>query len=289
MPPPPPEPKPPGIGARRRASQTDIRAILDEPPEPGAIREPRAIVPQPKQTWPGIPGLPIDYRVTVPASAITAPTLPASPEPTSLGVPSDEKPSLAPPSATPEAAALVASRADADRLRAKVAELERDARAVAETKTVSYPPAKVDRSPTPPLVSVPPDGSVESLRKALTKLILGIAAVVALLGTPLAIWVSNIAAEAKTRAERASTQVAQASTEADAAKAKASTNAKDAAATEREFRQYRANMRELMRLQGVEIPKSEGDPEPADLKPYAPLCPAGKVCTGAQLIITRPL
>lgn len=283
MPPSPPDPKQAGIGV--------LRVILDEPPEPGAIREPRAIVPQRKQTWPGIPtlstpGLPLDYRPTAPASALTAATLPAQ---AGIRIPSDEKPSLPPPSATPEQAANVALRARAEAAEAKAAELERQDRVRQESRQVSYPPAKVDRSPAPPLVSVPPDGSVESLRKALTRLVLGAAALLTLLGAPLAIWVSNVAAEAKSRAERATTQVAQASTDADAAKARASSNAKDAAATEREFRQYRSNMRELMRLQGVEIPKSDGDPEPADLKPYAPLCPAGKVCTGPQLILTRSL
>lgn len=242
----------------------------------------------------GAPGLPLDYRPTTPASALTAPTLPAKAETTGIRFTEDETTPRSrvdgpPLSATPEQASNVALRARAEAAEAKTAELERRERVRQETRQASYPPAKIDRSPTPPVVSIPPDGSVASLRKAITRLILGVAALLALLGTPLAIWVSNVAAEAKARSERASAQVAQASTEADAAKAKASTNAKDAAATEREFRQFRSNMRELMRLQGVEIPKNEGDPEPADLKPYAPLCPAGKVCTGPQLILTRCL
>ncbi len=148
MPPSPPDPKQTGTGARR---QTDIRVILDEPPEPGAIREPRAIVPQRRQTFPGIPGLPIEYASTMRAPSLTAPTLPAKADPTGIRIPSDEaapQPSLAPPSATPDAAALVASRADAERLRTKVAELERNARAVADTKTVSFPPP-VMPSPAP--------------------------------------------------------------------------------------------------------------------------------------------
>ncbi len=279
------------------------RLVLDQTPEEQVVKQRRFDEPRRRSTLtsfpdvriPVAPTAPLEYRPTVAAGALTAPTLPVKPEPTAVRFTEDETTPRSrvdgpPLSATPEQASNVALRARAEAAEAKTAELERRERVRQETRQVSYPP-RVDRSsePTPPVVSIPPDGSVASLRKAITRLVLGVAALLALLGAPLAIWVSNVAAEAKSRAERASSQVAQASNEADAAKAKASTNAKDAAATEREFRQFRANMRELMRLQGVEIPKNEGDPEPADLKPYAPLCPSGKVCTGPQLILTRSL
>ncbi len=302
--PPPPQIKPGAEVRLRQPSKPELASAEVDRTVGGAENQRRFDEPRRRQTLtsfpevriPVAPTAPLEYRPTVAAEAFTAPTLPARPEPTGIRIPEDETTPRSrvdgpPLSATPEQASNVALRARAEAAEAKAAELERRDRVRQETRQVSYPPARVERpgAPAPPLVSVPPDGSVESLRRALTKLVLGAAAVLALLGTPLAIWVSNIAAEAKSRAERATAQVAQASNEADAAKAKASTNAKDAAATERDFRQFRSNFRELMRLQGVEIPKTDGDPEPADLKPYAPLCPQGRVCTGPQLILTRSL
>ncbi len=301
--PPPPQIKPGAEVRLRQPSKPELASAEVDRTVGGAENQRRFDEPRRRQTLtsfpevriPVAPTAPLEYRPTVAAEAFTAPTLPARPEPTGIRIPEDETTPRSrvdgpPLSTTPEQASNVALRARAEAAEAKAAELERRDRVRQESKQVSYPP-RVDRSlePTPPVVSIPPDGSVASLRKAITRLVLGVAALLALLGAPLAIWVSNVAAEAKSRAERASSQVAQASNEADAAKAKASTNAKDAAATEREFRQFRANMRELMRLQGVEIPKHDGDPESEDLKPYAPLCATGKVCTGAQLIITRPL
>jgi hypothetical protein len=129
------------------------------------------------------------------------------------------------------------------------------------------------------------EGSTKALRSALTKLLLGLAALLALLGVPLTAYIQALT----TKIERSTAQAAQANARADAVEAKAETKIKDAATSEREFRQLRSNLRELMRLQGVEIPKREGDPDPEDLKPYAPLCSAGKVCPGPQLILTRPL
>ncbi len=279
----------PELELDRTVTGADKQRRFDEP------RRRSTLTSFPDVRIPSPPVAPLEYRPTAHAEALTAPTLPAKPEPAAVRFTEDETTPRSrvdgpPLSTTPEQASNVALRARAEAAEAKAAELERRDRVRQESKQVSYPP-RVDRSSelTPPVVSIPPDGSVASLRKAITRLVLGVAALLALLGAPLAIWVSNVAAEAKSRAERASSQVAQASNEADAAKAKASTNAKDAAATEREFRQFRANMRELMRLQGVEIPKSEGDPDAEDLRPYAPLCPQGRVCTGPQLILTRSL
>ncbi len=308
---PPPDPKNPGAGPRpRQPSRPGI--VTPDQPEREAVRHSgvdgsaQALPPHRKPTLNGLgavrpsgeyaPTLPVPrdpplkktWRLPTPPSAVakarrTDP--PPSAESTTPGPASQ-----APPSAAEGQAAVLLEELTKER--AKTAELERQARVrdEAELPAGSFPPPKVERSPAPPSpVSIPPDGSIASLRKAQTKLLLGIGAALAALATPLAIWVTNVAGEAKARSERASTQVAQATNAADDAKTKAGSNAKEAAEWERTFRKYRANRRELDRLQGTEYPKADGDPEPDDLKPYVPLCPAGKVCPGAQIILTRPL
>ncbi len=155
MPPNPPE-KLPGAGMRLRQQSADRISIEVDRTVGAAENQRRFDEPRRKQTLtsfpdvriPIAPASPLEYRPTVPARALTAPTVPAQAEPTGIRIPADDKLSLAPPSATPDAAALAASRADGERLRLKVAELEWDARAAAEVKQASFPPP-VKPSPVP--------------------------------------------------------------------------------------------------------------------------------------------
>jgi hypothetical protein len=113
--------------------------------------------------------------------------------------------------------------------------------------------------------------------------VLALAAFLALLGVPLTAYIQSLTA----KIDRSTAQAAQANARADAVEARAETKIKEQVASDKEFRQYRANTREVWRLLGVEMPKTEGDPDPNDLEPYTPLCAPGKVCPGPQLILRR--
>ncbi len=162
----PPSPTKPAVGGDPTPKKPIGRLVLDQTPEEQVVKQRRFDEPRRRQTLTDLhglktPGLPLELGQTVRAPSTTSATLPARPDPTGIRIPSDEaapQPSLAPPSATPDAAALAASRADAERLRIKVAELERNARATAEVRSpVGTFPPPVQRSPIPaPVVSVPP-------------------------------------------------------------------------------------------------------------------------------------
>lgn len=179
--------------------------------------------------------------------------------------PASEPPSaspLPPPSRSPQEAADAAKDRELARLRR-----ERD-----EAR------AKLEQS-----ASIVPDGSLESLRKAQTKLYLGIAAALVALAVPLGAYLTAAAEANRARSERAATQAGNAVNAADSAKQSASNADKEIAALRTELRQYRANMREVLRLQGIDTAKRAGDPDPNDLDPVVPFCPRGKVCPGPQL------
>lgn len=175
---------------------------------------------------------------------------------------------LPPPSQTPEAARLAALEREATRLRRERDEAREQAKRSAE--------------------SIRPDGSIASLRKAQTKLYLGIAAALVVLAVPLAAYLTAAAEANRTRSERAAAQAGNAINAADSAKQSASNADKEIAKLRAELAQYRANMREVLRLQGVDVAKHAGDPDANDLDPVVPFCPRGKVCAGPQLQLRNP-
>jgi hypothetical protein len=266
------------------------------PPPPRVPGDFAPTLPAPKD-----PPLKKTWRLPTPPSAArlarrTDP--PVTGEPSSEPDASTGQPgaSLPPLSQDPEETIQDALRRRAEAAEGKIAaanaraeEAERRRRVQLETaSSATYPPA-VTPSVAPEAPTKAPEsgaaseGSTKALRSALTKLVLGLAALLALLGLPLTAYIQALT----TQIQRSTAQATQANARADAVEVKAGTNTKEQNGLERAFRQYRSNRRELDRLQGIEYPKVEGDPEPDQLEPYAPLCPAGKVCPGAQLILKK--
>lgn len=296
MSPPPVPERPPGGGRPNQPSSPEIQAAdkeLDRTPWT-APNQRRFDDPRRRQTNPGgvmvtklppVPEVPLDHAATVPASAHKAATQRA-PTPVSVqAVRSD-----APPSGRAEAREAILE-AELAKARADVAELERRARVRAEADSpATFPPAVTPSAapaperPTKAPESVAGEGSAKALRGALTKLVLGLAALLALLGIPLTAYIQALT----TQIERSNSQATQARTEAADAKAGNSKAKQEAAASKAELAAFKAYFREVMRLQGVEIAKQPGEPDAGDLKPVTPLCQAGKVCAGPQIIITVP-
>lgn len=321
MTPPPAPGSPPGGGARpRQQSRSELSGILTpDQPEREAVRHsavdgaPQQLPAHRKGTLTGLgavglgmPPLPAEVAPTLPApnplqrSTVRRPTPPSSvalarrsdpPVGSASPPPADAATgqlgaSLPPPSGDPEVAVREALRRRAEAAEARAAELERQSRVREESlQPGPYQPpvVVVDERPTKAPDSSGGDGSAKALRSALTKLVLGLAALLALLGIPLTAYIQALT----TQIERSNAKASQANARADAVEAKAGTNAAERSDLEKRFRQHRANNREVWRLLGVEVPKTEGDPDPIDLEPVTPLCPAGKVCSGPQLILRK--
>jgi len=235
--------------------------------------------PLQKKTW----------RVPTPPSAVAAarrtdPPARAEPLTMSIRVPADE-----PAQSARQRDREAILEAELAKSRAAKAEAERQLRVQLESKGQGpYQTPIVTTPPTAPPVahvtdSIHPDGTLASLRKAQTKAWLGIAALLAVLAVPLYTYVDALAK----RTERLGVQTEQATTTAAAAKEKTGTNAKTQLTLEQQFRQHRANEREVWRLLGVDVPKADGDPEPENLEPMTPYCAPGKVCTGPQLVLRK--
>lgn len=166
---PPQEPKPP---RPRQPSAGDLpRADVDKPVGVAAEEQRRFDRPPPKrsQTLPGIPRLatppllPLEHRPTAPAAALSASTLRAPTPATGTRIPVGQTPasgqpagSLPPPSQDPAHAQVEALRRRAEAAEARTAQLERDARAAADTHLQTYPPkVEPQRHPSPVPSSAP--------------------------------------------------------------------------------------------------------------------------------------
>lgn len=307
--------KPPNDQKRRQVSSPSLRRdkpALDEQPERLSVNHPGvedANQPPPARrgTLPGgMAAIPVrtsgEYQPTLPApNPLQRQTVqrPAPPSAVALARRTDPPP----PAETPVPESLSGGQSDAPtsqraedrekvlerelaKERARRLEVERQARVKAESQGPGpyQAPIVVPERPSRAPESAAGDGSAKALRSALTKLSLGIAALLAILGIPLTAYIQAMA----TKIERSNAQAAQANARADAVDDKAGTNAKGQTELDKQFRQYRANRRELDRLQGIEYPKVDGDPEPENLKPVTPLCAPGKVCPGPQIILLRP-
>lgn len=260
---------------------------------------PAARPPAPKPTLSGLPApppLPIEHAPTVKVPARSplkeiwrVPTPPSavaqarrSDPPTSAELAPVES-----PHSERAASREAILEGEVTKLRAEKAELKRQARIAAESKAPGpYQVPIVAAPPAPTAESIHPDGSLASLRKAQTRLYIGLAALLAVIAVPLGAWLSA-AAEAKAKSETAAVKADNATSTAERADAKASTNTKTQTSLEQQFRQHRANEREVWRLLGVLVPKADGDPEPENLEPMTPYCAPGKVCPGPQLVLRR--
>jgi hypothetical protein len=249
-----------GAENQRRQDQPKRTATL---PHMAALKAP-PIFEGAEPPLPGPPPLPLEAAKTVPAAAHQAATqrAPSPIEVRAVRIETQPESRQSAPAPSADQTALAAAIKDRDRLRS---ELEK---------------ALTD--------SIRPDGTAASLRKAQTRLYLGIAAALVILAAPLAAYLTAAAEAARTRSERAAVQAGNATTAADSAKASANSNDKELTALRAEFRQYRANMREVLRLQGIESAKHSGDPDPNELEPVTPYCPRGKVCNGPQIILQKP-
>jgi len=150
-------------------------------PNMAALKAP-PLFSQPEPELPGSAPLPREHAATVPASAHTARTQRAGTPVSGQAVRIENAPqsalgSLPPPSQSPDVASLEAVRRRAEAAEAKVAELERDARAAAEARQQTYPPKVEQRRPSPPAgtrvesASTPPDAAIgKSVRFLLGKL-----------------------------------------------------------------------------------------------------------------------
>jgi hypothetical protein len=275
----PNDPKPRQANAGQ-PSKPEI-AELDRTPW-SAEKQRRFDQPKRRLTDPGLPApphAPREYAATLPAPSTTAATLRATPASGQEAARIED----APQSRSEAREALLES--ELAKQRAKVAELERQARVRTESQGPGpyQAPIVAPERPSVAPQSVAGEGSTRALRSALTKLTLAFAALLAILGIPLTAYIQAIT----TKVERSTSVAAQANARADAVEAKSETKIKAQVDSANEFRQYRANRRELDRLQGIEYPKVEGDPNPHDLEPYAPLCAPGKVCPGPQLILRK--
>lgn len=262
------------------------RAVVRHPGVDGANQPP----PARRGTLPGMPALrapkvPLEGAETLPApnplqrQTIRRPTPPsavAAMRRTPVPPGEEAQKELDAPQAQPGASVGPSSAADQSSLALVRAELAATKVELARAKTAELERARTD--------SIRPDGTVESVRKAQVRLLLAIAGLLAVTAVPLTTYIQALAA----RAERTALQAAQATNAADAAKAKAGTNSADQSAAEKQFRQYRANQREVWRLMGVIYPKVDGDPDPEKLEPTTPYCPPGKVCAGPQLVLSKP-
>lgn len=249
-------------------------------PNMAALKAP-PLFSQPEPALPEAPPLPTELAKTQRAPSTTAQTVRATPASGQEAV-RNESPTSG--RAGDREAILEGELA---KLRAEKAELERQARIAAESKAPGpYQAPIVAAPPAPSAESIHPDGSLASLRKAQTRLYIGLAALLAVIAVPLGAWLSA-AAEAKAKSETAAVKADNATSTAERADAKASTNTKTQTSLEQQFRQHRANEREVWRLLGVLVPKADGDPEPENLEPMTPYCAPGKVCPGPQLVLRR--
>lgn len=300
--------------APKRITLTELPAV--RPPE----RKPTLT------DFPSPPPLPLDLGATkrpplpwgktvraesapavVAAARRTYPPSSAEPPPTSIRVPADETRSggpsaspLPPASLSPDGACIEATRrrAEAAELKAKlaeakIAELERQARVRVESlapgpyqSPIERAPAPVAPEPASTTASAHPDVKDRNSRVALRIALAGFLTAIAI---PLAGWITVMrdAEISRIKSERADVKSDVAKSTADEATAKANTNAKAQVNIDQQFRQKRANDRELWRIVGVDVPKTEGDPEPQDLGPKPRFCPPGQVCPGPQIVLTR--
>ncbi len=146
-------------------------------------------------------------------------------------------------------------------------------------------PAPVAPAPAPATESARPESLQQAKNRFLTKLF-GYGTIIII---PFGGWLVSVVGSWETRAktERSEVKSDVAKSIAEGADTKVNANAKETATWSLEFRQYRANRREIDRLQGIEYPKVEGDPDPENLEPMTRLCPAGKVCPGPQIVLRR--
>jgi hypothetical protein len=237
-------------------------------------------------------------RQPAPPSAVAAAR--RTDPPVGIRVPPDEARSTLPPgsslppaSLTPDAGSLEAVRRRAVAAETELAELKRQARVRAETASPATYPPPVSPPAAPAPVVVHHGVSTETLeayRKAQTKLMLGIAGFLVLIGAPLALWLTNAATQAERDTKRTQVQATEAVKTSESAKVQTSGNDKELAELKAELAKFKLYTIALQRRQGVAIRLPEGvrEEDLPKLEFEAPLRRPGVVKPGATLIVQTP-
>jgi hypothetical protein len=174
---------------------------------------------------------------------------------------------------------------------ARAIELERQARVRIETNSpASFPPAVMP--PVAPAPVVVHQGvsteTLEAYRKAQTKLMLGIAGFLVLVGAPCALWLTNAATKSETATKITQTQAAEAAKTSETASKETRSNDKEIAALRAELQAFKLYVIALQKIQGVAIRKPDGSPDVPVLEVEAPIRKPGQIDTGPSLIVKTP-
>lgn len=315
----PPEPKRP-----RQGSSDALDRLLDEQPERGAVRHsavdgvPQApprrpatrpemaalrappIISQPDPPLPGPAPLPVEHARTVPAAAHVARTqrapTPVDAQAARSETPSSGRPSasLPPPSRNPDDGAHQAQRRELERLQA-----ERDrAQAELQLERLRAEERAAERELELQGRLAEQQGELELAKIAakskpwiderLVKALASVLTAMAALGVPLGIWLTAKAGELERAQERQAEKSKDTAATAGSAKVEASGTDKRVDELEKQLAAERAYNRGIWKLQGIEVPKRPGDPDPPKIDAETPLRKPGTVTKGPVLVVKTP-
>jgi hypothetical protein len=289
----------------------------DNPKRTTLTNLPKAQVPERNPTLSGLPAppaLPLEHAPTKPAprNPLEKKTwrLPAPPSalaqarrtdpPPGILVPADEVRPTIPPGATlppasltPDAGSLEAVRRRAEKAETELAEMKRQARVRAEAASpATYPP-----SVSPPAVQNPvivqqgvSTETLEEYRKAQTKLMLAVAALLVAIGGPCALWLTNVAMRSESTTKRNEVQITEVAKATETTKEKTIDGSKDNAITKADLAKFKLYFIAVQRRQGVAIRLPDGvrEEDLPKLDFEAPLRKPGVVKPGPGLIVQTP-
>jgi hypothetical protein len=252
------------------------------------------IIAQPEPKLPVPPGLPTELAKTQRAPSTTAATVRATPP---TGTPATPEPDAATEQPDDPAtqrlqdgqtAALLAENA---KLRDDLAKAKALAHGVAEAKVQSFPPPV---TPPPPAAVVVQRGvsseTLEAYRKAQTKLMLGVAGFLLLVGAPCALWLTNAATKNESAIKRTQVQATESVKTSESAKVETTSNDKELADVKAELAAFKLYMIVLQQRQGVAIRLPEGvkQEDLPKLDFETPLRKPGQIRPGPGLIVQTP-
>jgi hypothetical protein len=129
---------------------------------------------------------------------------------------------------------------------------------------------------------------LEDYRKAQTKLLLALAALLVAVAAPCALWLTNAAMQAKRDTERAQVQVTEAVKTSESAKEKTTDAREEIAGLKAQRQADQLYFIAIMRKLGVHVRKPDGWPDPPVLSVTAPIRKPGQVDDGTSLMVNTP-